>query len=201
VEGAWVLLKSYRFFPRKSIFVGVVDPGVGSSRDAVIVRSSNYFFVGPDNGLVYPAAEEDVTQQIYSIEVDESISRTFHGRDVFAKAAARLSSGTMPESMGSQKSRFDVSMAFHLEGRTGQVVRIDRFGNIVTNIPPIENASVMLRTRDIERRLVVTSTYAQGPESELFVLTGSSGTLEVVFRNGRAADMLMLRVGDLLSLE
>jgi S-adenosylmethionine hydrolase len=84
-EGAWILLQSYKYFPKGTVFVSVVDPGVGTARDAVVVVTENYIHVGPDNGLLYPAAAEDGIERVYRILIDEGVSKTFHGRDIFAE--------------------------------------------------------------------------------------------------------------------
>ncbi len=200
-EGAWVLLQSYGFFPHSSIFVCVVDPGVGTPRDAVAVRTTNYTFVGPDNGLMYPAAVKDGIKNVYTIPIDESSSKTFHGRDVFARVAGHFASGRILKDIGAKKPTLDEELVFFQREQAGEVVRIDRFGNIVTNIPPSDNMTVSLQADTIERSLIRAETYEQGPEDGLFVVVGSSGTLEISAKNSRAVEMLPLKVGDRLVLE
>ncbi|MEM2142742.1 MAG: SAM-dependent chlorinase/fluorinase [Candidatus Thorarchaeota archaeon] len=199
-EGAWVLLKSYRFFPVGSLFVAVVDPGVGSARDAVIVRTREYTFLGPDNGLLYPTATENGLEAVYSIIVPTSVSKTFHGRDVFAVAAGRLSAGAPIDTLGVRKGSLDVPLIFHLEGPEGQVVRIDRFGNVITNIPPTDRSEVELVIHGQSRRLRVVDNYAAGSDSELLVVIGSAGTLEIAVKNGRAAELLQVQAGDIVMI-
>jgi S-adenosylmethionine hydrolase len=183
-EGAWVLLQNYHYFPHDTRFVCVVDPGVGTDRDSVLVYTKNY-------GI----------RQIFSLTIGEDASRTFHGRDVFAVAAANLENQTIGKHLGPSKNALDIKLVFHQEGREGEVVRVDRFGNIVTNIPPLGLGPVKLRTNDIDRDLVHYSTYAEGLEDEIFVVTGSSTTLEISARNARASDSIPLRVGDRLTIE
>ncbi|MFQ5831946.1 MAG: S-adenosyl-l-methionine hydroxide adenosyltransferase family protein [Candidatus Thorarchaeota archaeon] len=200
-EGAWVLLQSYRFFPSESIFVCVVDPGVGTDRDAVIIDTKNYVFIGPDNGLMYPAVLRDGVRQITSLTIDDDASATFHGRDVFAKAAAQFAKGESGTFIGPSKDHLDVKLEFHLNGREGEVVRIDGFGNIVTNIPPQESDSLTLRAGSVVRRIKHCRTYSDGPDDDVFVVTGSSNTLEVSAKNARASDTLKACLGDRITLE
>ncbi|UCE10223.1 MAG: SAM-dependent chlorinase/fluorinase [Candidatus Thorarchaeota archaeon] len=200
-EGAWVLLQSYKYYPRGTVFVCVVDPGVGTERDAVIVDTKNYKFIGPDNGLLHPAAEQDGIQQVFSISIESSVSRTFHGRDVFAKAAAHISIGRTSESIGKEKQKLDDRIEFYLKERVGEIVRIDRFGNIITNLPPLEKPEMLFSTTTVQEKIRVCGTFAEGPDIGLFVVTGSSGTLEIVSKNTSAAAELYLKIGDRVSLE
>ncbi len=201
LEGAWVLYQSYRYFPPHSVFLAVVDPGVGTQRDCVVVKTRQYVFIGPDNGLLYPAASSDGIESVYRIHVPSDASPTFHGRDVFARVAAEVVLGRSLTSLGTPKRELDVRLQFHLDGRCGQVVRIDRFGNIITNIPPSEQHSVLLTTERLRVSLPVRRTYSDGPDDEPFVIVGSHGTMEITVKNGRADSRLSLRVGDLLTLE
>jgi S-adenosylmethionine hydrolase len=200
-EGAWVLLQSYHHFPRKTLFVCVVDPGVGTDRDAVLVDTTNYMFIGPDNGLMHPAIKRDGIKRIFSLGIDEGVSSTFHGRDVFAVTAANLERRAVGKHLGPYKNTLDVELEFFQEGREGEVVRIDRFGNIVTNIPPSDIGTLKISTDDIDKDLGHFHTYAEGPEEGIFLVTGSSNTLEISARNGQASDFLSLRVGDRLAIE
>jgi len=200
-EGAWVLLKNYTHFPRDTIFVCVVDPGVGTDRDAVLVDTTNYMFIGPDNGLMYPAIMQDGIKQIFSLSIDEKASSTFHGRDVFAVTAANLERRVVGRHLGPYKPKLDIEISFHQDGREGEVVRIDTFGNIVTNIPPTDFGSVKIRTDESELDSVHCRTYAEGPGNKVFVVTGSSGTLEISAQNRSASDLLPLNIGDRLIIE
>jgi len=200
-EGAWVLLKSYKHFPKDSIFVCVVDPGVGSARDGIVVQTTNYTFIGPDNGLMYAAVRDDVVKNISSIIVPDDSSDTFHGRDVFARMAGYLllqQSGAM---LGGFKKRLGVTLNFNLEGRTGEVVRIDSFGNIITNIPPLETSKYQLVTDDFRWELEWYPTYSVGPDSGVFLVTSSYGTLEITVKNSPAIEELKLSIGERITLE
>ncbi|MHA1906723.1 MAG: SAM hydrolase/SAM-dependent halogenase family protein [Candidatus Thorarchaeota archaeon] len=200
-EGSWVLMNSYSHFPKGSVFVCVVDPGVGSERDAVLVKTKNYTFIGPDNGLLYAAARNDEIENISSILIESSASKTFHGRDVFAVAAAYYIRNQASKVLGGFKPSLSVKLEFLQDGRTGEIVRIDRFGNIVTNIPPLDKPNYKIVTEDLRWDIDWFSTYAQGPDRAAFLVTGSYGTLEIAAKNASASDEVQLVVGDKLSIE
>ena len=199
-EAAWVLLQSYSYFPKNTVFLCVVDPEVGSARKAVAVKTSNYFFVGPDNGLMHPAIKEDGFVQ--AVELDTSkASKTFHGRDVFAKAAAALERLENIDSLGKKGASSLEKLQFHLEKRVGEIVRIDRFGNIITNLPHTGKQFYEVRKRGFRERLKFYSTYSEAEEDEPFLTEGSSYTLEVAIKNARAAGELKAVVGERISIE
>ncbi|MHA1962932.1 MAG: SAM hydrolase/SAM-dependent halogenase family protein [Candidatus Thorarchaeota archaeon] len=188
-EGAWILLNSYHFFPEGSIFVCVVDPGVGTDRDAVVVKTETYTFAGPDNGLMFPAAMQDGIVETSSIIIDETASSTFHGKDVFAKTAAQLYLGEEQKTLGGFKPSLSIALEFYLDGNSGEIVRIDHFGNIIT-----------LDSKYLKWNLIWSPTYDQGPDDQLFAITGSYGTFEITMKRGRAVDELSMKVGDRISL-
>ncbi len=200
-EGAWVLLQSYKFFPRGTVFVCVVDPGVGTDRDAIIVRTDDYVFVGPDNGLMVPASTSAGVKDILSIQIQDPVSKTFHGRDVFARIGAMIDRGDDTNTLGKRKDDFDVDLRFFLDGRSGEVVRIDHFGNIITNIPPLDKSQYELKSEHARRILSFYETYELGPDDDVFLVAGSSGTLEMSAKNGSATDHVELHVGDRITLE
>lgn len=200
-EGAWILLNSYKHFPRNTIFVSVIDPGVGTERDAVIVETQNYIHIGPDNGLLYPAARDDGIERVYRIQIPESASKTFHGRDVFALAAGFLERGVSDLVNRELKSGLDVPLTFYQEGGDGEVVRIDRFGNIITNIPPLRKGTLTLKSKAIERELQLKETYGAGSKDDVFLVVGSYGTIEIAAKNAAACQTIPLRVGERVSLE
>jgi S-adenosylmethionine hydrolase len=200
-EGAWILLQSYKYFPQGTVFVSVVDPGVGTARDAVIVVTKNYIHVAPDNGLVFPAATDDGIERVHRILIDEGISKTFHGRDVFAKAGAYHEAGTLGVMATELKPGLDEALVFHLEGREGEVVRLDKFGNIISNIPPLEKDKYIVSIRNEKRELPFVDSYAYGPENGIFLVTGSYNTLEIAAKNRPATDFLSLNVGERITIE
>jgi S-adenosylmethionine hydrolase len=200
-EGAWILMQSYKHFPKGTVFVSVVDPGVGTARDAVVVVTENYIHVGPDNGLLYPAASEDGIERVYRILIDEGVSKTFHGRDIFAKAAAYHEAGTLGVMSTELKPGLDQALVFHQEGREGEVVRIDKFGNIITNIPPAKQTKYQLAIRNEQRDLSLFETYEYGPEDGVFLVVSSYETLEIAAKNRPATDILALDVGERITIE
>ncbi len=201
IEGAWVLLQTYKYFPKESIFVCVVDPGVGTARDAVVVKTRNYTFIGPDNGLLHPAAKADGTVSVSSIVPSTDASMTFHGRDVFARMAGLILRNQSSKMLGGFKPSLSVTLEFEQTGRKGVVVRIDRFGNIITNIPPAEKSEYLLVTDDLRWSIQWFPTYSEGPDSGVFLVTGSYGTLEAAAKNGSATKEIPLNVGDRIVLE
>lgn len=200
-EGAWVLLKSYRHFPKDTIFVCVVDPSVGSTRDAIVVRTTNYTFIGPDNGLMYPAVRDDVVKNVSSIIIPNDSSNTFHGRDVFARMAGYLLCDQAEKMLGGFKQRLGVTLSFAPEGRNGEIVRIDKFGNIITNLPPLSKSSYQLATVDLKWELEWHSNYSSGPDSGLFLVTSSYDTLEITTKNASAIEELRMSVGERITIE
>ena len=201
-EGAWVLLGSYRWFPKGTVFLCVVDPGVGTGRRAIAVRSQNYFFVGPDNGLVSAAAAEDGIVEARAVGIPPGASNTFHGRDVFAPAAALIASGGW-ERLGTPIERIEM-IDFHLRGREGEVVRVDRFGNCITNLPPIDGRreyAARSERGSLPGRLPFFRTYAEAPGGELFVIENAYGTLEIALKNGSASRIARLAPGERIVLE
>ena len=184
-EGAWVLYKSYKYFPKATIFLCVVDPGVGSSRQCVAVRTKNYFFTGPDNGLLYKAASDDGITSVVKLD-SGSASKTFHGRDVFAKAAAMLDDGIPIEKLGA-KTTLRQKLDFHLKGREGEIARIDSFGNMITNLAPLHKKFYNIKYENFRGRLDFYETYESAPKGKLFLIEGSSATLEISIKNGSAA--------------
>ena len=200
-EGAWILFKSYKYFPQGTVFVSAIDPGVGTARDAVIVVTKNYIHIGPDNGLLYPAASDDGIERVYKILIDEGVSNTFHGRDVFAKAAAYHEAGILDVMSTEPKPGLDQALVFHQEGRVGEVVRIDKFGNIITNIPPLEKSSYQVSIRNEKRELPFFETYEYGSEGGVFLVVGSYETLEIASKNRPATDFLALEIGERIKIE
>jgi len=193
-EGAWLLFVSYRFFPPGAVFCAVVDPGVGGDRQALIIRTEQYLFVGPDNGLLLPAAEDDRLCGVWALPRPAGASRTFEARDVFAPAAARLAAGEEPAVLG-RPAEPRIVLSFHRSGREGEVVHVDRFGNVVTNIPPVPGAEAYTVASG-GRALVLPyrPTYSAGTPREPMVTTGSCGTLEIAVPGGSAARALARRL-------
>ncbi|MEM4540284.1 MAG: S-adenosyl-l-methionine hydroxide adenosyltransferase family protein [Archaeoglobaceae archaeon] len=199
-QGAFLLYYSYRFF-RNAIHVAIVDPGVGSNRKAIVVKTKHHFFVAPDNGIAYPSASEDEILKIYEInnEISElvgELSTTFHGRDVFAPAVAMLLKQDFSyfREIDAMKplNLFD----YALEGKNlkARVVYVDRFGNLITNVPA--NALVGAKGFNLHGiEFPIVKTYSDVAEGEPLALIGSFGTLELSVRNGSASKLLGISSG------
>ena len=140
--GAFALAAACRFFPRGTVHLAVVDPGVGSERKAIAVRTKDYFFVGPDNGLLSWALAKESVLAVHRLENSRfflpDVSRTFHGRDVFAPVAAHLSKGLPIGKLGPRVPSYEkLSVPSPTQRRgqlVGEIIYIDRFGNVITNI-------------------------------------------------------------------
>ena len=202
IFGAAFLLKaSFRYFPKSSIFLTVVDPGVGTERYPIIIRTRDYFFVGPDNGVLSLAASEDKIKEIVRIEnkkyILESVSDTFHGRDIFAPASAYLSRGKSVSCFGQRLSaikHIDLpEPTINKNILKGEVVYIDRFGNLVTNIPRdlfvqfIEDKDFQIQIQDKKIDSISTS-YQEVKGGEPLAIFGSFGYLEISVNQGSAEE-------------
>lgn len=196
VEYARLALARYwRRFPAGTVHVAVVDPGVGSARRAIAVASHDRLLVGPDNGVLSPALLLPGARAV-ELAIPPGAAATFHGRDVFAPAAARLARGEPLESLGAPCDDCEVRRTPEArrlaDGAVqGEVIAVDRFGNLVTNL-------VTARAGEIEiggARLPIRRTYADAAPGALLALTGSSGLVEVALREGSAAAHLGARRG------
>jgi S-adenosylmethionine hydrolase len=191
------------YFPPGTIHLCVIDPGVGGERAALVVQAGGQFLVGPDNGI-FTNAVQTLGEPIGIWRLTESrfwrspVSDTFHGRDVFAPAAAHLSLGVEPTMMGQP-----VSQMVRLENQPGGRVRfVDDFGNLITNIPATAVAQrperVVLGERAWSIRWV--RTYAEAEAGELVALTSSDGFFEIAVVNGNAAQRLNAAIGATVEL-
>ncbi len=197
-EGAWILLNSYKYFKKGTIFLCVVDPGVGTKRKCIGIKTKDYFFVGPDNGLMFPAAKENGIKKVVNLPTKQA-SKTFHGRDVFAKAAVLLERGEKIESLGKEIKRIK-GLNFYKLGRRGEIVRIDEFGNIITNLESLNKKRYKLIIKNKEMYIDFFKTYGEAPSDRLFLIKGSSGTLEISLKNDSAIKKLKVKVGDKIEI-
>jgi len=201
--GALVLETAYGNFPAGSIFLAVVDPGVGSDRAGILAVSDRYSFVAPDNGVLSRIFKLEGELTCYRIEnrafFPGPVSNTFHARDIFGPAATHLSLGTPPPEFGPihhEPVRIEwPEPVIGPEGITGQVIHVDGFGSLLTNIPyeiirqqlPGKHAaSVSIGSRVIP----VHRTYSDVPPGSALALSGSSGLLEIAVNQGSARDLL-----------
>jgi S-adenosylmethionine hydrolase len=202
---AWVLGRVWARFPEGTVHLVVVDPGVGGDRRALAVEHDGCWFVGPDNGLISRAIPGEPSQA--RLIDSESLglapaSVTFHGRDVFAPAAAWLASGGDADRVGgslapSELARLDLPAPerFGAAAR-GHVWHVDRFGNLITDIPGAWVNPTALVEVGGEEVSGLRTHYGAGEAGELLALIGSGGTLEISVRNGNAAERLSAGRGD-----
>jgi len=196
IEAARLAVARYwRRFPEGTVHVIVVDPGVGSSRAAIAVRSDGRFLVGPDNGVLSPALLLPGAE-VVALTVPSDAAPTFHGRDVFAPAAAALARGTSLTSLGAPHEhptlRRTPEVAREPDGwLRGEVIVIDRFGNAVTNLFGVHDGEVHIGQRAVPLRRTYTDVEAGHP----LALVGSSGLIEIAVRDGSAAAVLGLARG------
>jgi S-adenosyl-L-methionine hydrolase (adenosine-forming) len=216
LRGAVELARAVPFMPADAVYVAVVDPGVGSDRGAIATAAGGALLVGPDNGLLSLAWEElggvESAVEIQSPEVVLApVSRTFHGRDVFAPAAAHLAASMPLESLGPAVDpatlvRLDVPGPMVAEGAVGaRVTATDGFGNVQLNATErdLEDAAVVVGNVLVVngRRLPRAGTFAELPEREPGLIVDSDGYLAIVVNQGNAAQMLGLAVGDVVVME
>lgn len=205
--GAYLLRAVAAYAPVGTIHLAVVDPGVGTARRALIVRSGGQDFVGPDNGLLLPAARRVGTPRVFVLTDGTLISgvrsSTFHGRDLFAPAAGLLAQGTPPEALGAPAPEVvDLDLgAGRREGRmlVGTVAYVDPFGNVITDIPaallPSAGRRVDVRIGRRRFRAAVRTTYGEAAHGALIVVRGSDGVVEIAVREGNAARRTGARPG------
>jgi hypothetical protein len=193
IEASWILKNSYSYFPQSTTFCCVVDPGVGTDRKALAVKTQHYYFVAPDNGLLFETLKEQKVISVRQIPVPQSASRTFHGRDVFAKAAARIDMGHFDE-LGPETEEMK-ELELYQNGPEGLVVRIDKFGNIVTNIPSRRKSKYAVQVGQKAYPMAFHANYEKAQDGELFLIEGSNNTLEISLKNGAANDLLNLSSG------
>jgi S-adenosyl-L-methionine hydrolase (adenosine-forming) len=213
-QGAFTLAGAAPYFPKGTIHVAVVDPGVGTKRLPILIQTKQGFFVGPDNGILTLAAENQGITHIYRLTEPKfmmpTVSSTFHGRDIFAPAAAHLELGVKPEQFGSEiksvvKPDFVVVQK---KGNclVGEVLHVDDFGNVITNISQ-ENLSQIKASGEINFeaagkrwKLGFFKTYAQAKPRTMLCLIGSHGFLEVAVNQGNAAKKLGVKAGDKIAV-
>lgn len=214
MEGAIALWRAANFFPAGTIHVAVVDPGVGTSRRPIAACIGDQYFVGPDNGLFTPLLEQ-AERQGYSVRVFHldkpqywlpEVSNTFHGRDIFSPVAAHLAAGTSIDQMGSLIED-PVRLLLPRPVRTstgwlGQIVLIDVFGNIATNlVGDLVNASVKVVVKIADRTIDgLVRSYGERKSGDVVALIDSEGFLEVAEVNGNCAQTLQVAVGDSVEL-
>jgi len=206
LDGALTIAQAYSYFPAGTVHLVVVDPGVGTARRALVANTERHRFVGPDNGVLSLIYSREERCQVHHITAEhyflQPVSQTFHARDVFAPVVAYLAKGVAPEKFGEaivDFSRLELPEPTLVNPSTlrGVVLKVDRFGNLVTNMTP-QNAGPLFQTPPPPFRIVVgkheirslKAAYADGVPGELFAILGSMGYLEIAAWQASAARAL-----------
>lgn len=204
-HAAYVIATATPYFPRGSIHLVVVDPGVGTTRKAVILKTTDYIYLGPDNGCF--SLVENVEKIIEIPPPSDEVSSTFHGRDLFAPIAAKIACGYDLEEFGREvKSykRLDILKPQVKNGKiVGEVLCVDSFGNVITNInSELLNLGygevVKVKVGDKKLEMPFLKSYGYAKEGALLALIGSSGHLELAVNRGSAAQALGVKGGERL---
>jgi S-adenosylmethionine hydrolase len=208
-EGAYILANAYSYFPKGTIHLAVVDPGVGGARKPLLIVTPNYSFVGPDNGLFTMVTRKESVEQIIALDKQKyhlpKVSTTFHGRDIFAPVAAYLSLGIKPNAFGHTIDSLEglgSERPVIKEGKlSGEILHVDSFGNLVSNI----DKGILFRFTE-GRPLVIRAGrktirglkrgYWEGKKDEPIALLGSGGFLEISVREGNAQKAMKVKRGD-----
>lgn len=211
-QGAYFLYSIVSYYP-EAIHVGVVDPGVGTERAGLVFKCNSGVLVGPDNGLLFPAAERLGIQTAVKISnkkfCKNQISSTFHGRDIFAPVAAHISNGIPIEEIGDEVNDYVWLNLFDVEEKSGKIIgrvlNIDQFGNIIINISKdilknyfTEGTNLIVTTETTNHQITVPyiSTYSEVPLDTLLATVSSSGFLELAGNQCSASEKLNIKISD-----
>jgi S-adenosylmethionine hydrolase len=209
--GAFMLASAASYFPKGTVHLAVVDPGVGMERRAILVQTKQSFFVGPDNGVLILAAQNQGIEHIYELTNPKfmltKVSFTFHGRDVFAPAASHLDMGVEPSEFGPEIQEA-VAPEFAIVKRRdssllGEVLHVDGYGNIITNINQKEMAKtkkVNVKLQNLSLNLTFAKTYAQVKLQQPIALIGSHDFLEIALNQSSAAEKFQVMAGDKIEI-
>ena len=214
-EAAYVLLNSVFYYPVGTVHVVVVDPGVGTDRRGLVITTRTQILVGPDNGVLMPAAHGLGNFIVYDVSnknyVLKSVSNTFHGRDVFAPVAAHITNGVPFEKIGSRIYDF-VNLDFGRgkitnDTATGEIIYIDGFGNIITNINGIKliefldfDKKIMAFIGDKQKEISFVKSYNFVKKRQMLTTIGSNNLLEIGINQGNAAKKLGVKTGDAVKI-
>lgn len=216
VAAAHVLASAYRYFPQGTVHVAIVDPGVGTERTILAAKCNGCYFVAPDNGILSPVLQQGSDVTIRSVENEalfrHPVSRTFHGRDIMAPVAARLSSGFALEEVGPPLEINEIDVLGEQAPQRlshnkieGRIVAVDHFGNLITNIhvddlAKLEGDRTMIFIGDV----VVTGmnqSYAQGDPGRLIAIIGSRNCIEIAVNSESAAKKLNIGKGGIIRVK
>lgn len=211
LEGALLLNSFYQFFPRGTIHLVVVDPGVGGKRKGILVRTDNYFFVGPDNGVLSFIYDREKVREMINLTNSEYFlgkpSSTFHARDIFAPVSAYLSLGVKLGEFGSPTQgcyKFKLpDPVYRKDYLMGEIIYIDRFGNLITSISSDliqerKRVQISIKNKKINH---LSQYYEEEKVGKLLALIGSSNFLEIAVNQGNAQELLKAKTGDKVEIE
>lgn len=212
--GAYILASAHPYFPKGTIHVAVVDPDVGTKRRPLLIRTERNYYIGPNNGVLALAAKNQDVTHIYEITNRKlmlpKISSTFHGRDIFAPAAAHLANGTPPEEFGPETHKIVMPKFAKIIRRKhmliGEVMHIDGFGNIITSFGEKEVEFMKIKhianvkLRNARLKLKFCKTYAEVKPQKPLTLIGSHNFLEISINQGNAAEAFKIKSGDKVTL-
>jgi S-adenosylmethionine hydrolase len=205
--GAFMLASAAPYFPKSTVHLAVVDPGVGTERRPILVQTKKGFFVGPDNGVLMIAAKNQGIEHTFELSNTKfmlpKVSTTFHGRDIFAPAAAYLDTGVKPAEFGSEIAEGVIPEFTRVKREfgslIGEILHVDSFGNIITNISQkdmVQTNSVNIKLHDISLNVGFGKTYAQTKPREVIALIGSHGFLEIALNQDNAVEKFHAVVGE-----
>ncbi|MBX7169530.1 MAG: SAM-dependent chlorinase/fluorinase [Pyrinomonadaceae bacterium] len=209
-SASFILASVYQTFPPQTIFVSVVDPGVGSARRAILVETDKYSFIAPDNGLLSFIFQTQQKFRVFELTNSQyflpNVSQTFHGRDIFAPVAAWCSKGIDSQEFGKEVTDFvifDDTRPKIIEENLleAEIVHIDHFGNIVTNLKKEDvkgDFALEINGIEIAKNL---SFYAEAEIGEVFTIWGSAGYLEIVANQNSASELLKTKTGEKIRLK
>jgi len=206
LDGALALAQAYPYFPSGTVHLVVVDPGVGTARRPILASSEQYNFVAPDNGVLSLMYAREERLSVRHIRADhyflQPVSNTFHGRDIFAPVAAYLAKGVDHEKFGDEVTdyvRFNAPRPKPIDAKSmrGVVLRVDRFGNLITNFTPLDVPALFEATPPPFKMVVgkreitsIKTNYGEGAPNEVFGILGSMGYLEIAANRAAAAQLL-----------
>lgn len=214
-QGILVLASTYNYFPKETIHVIVVDPGVGSKRKAVLVETDKHFFIAPDNGILEWIFSNENIVNIIDIKNTEyfhkPVSNTFHGRDIFAPVAAYLCNGKNTKHFGANLKAPVRKEDFYPEFKdnnsiSGKILVLDNFANIITNIHKSDLLKMKKSVFNISSTTItfkdihLKEFYSESKDQEIFLLIGSSGFLEITVKRNKAGKKIPFRKGELIEI-
>ncbi len=217
LEAAYTLFASYKYFPKGTIHIIVVDPGVGSRRRIIALKTEDYIFIAPDNGVLSLVLQKEKVKVKEIIEITNKkyflkpVSDTFHGRDIFSPVAAHLSKGVPLRNFGKRIEKIKelkITTSEMKKGKLiGRIIHIDRFGNLVTNIDREIPSKLKIKNEKVKieigkRKIVgIKRSYVSVKRGELLALFGSSGFLEISVNLGNASKVLGVKRGEKIEVE